>query len=248
MGKRKRITIRAGNCTEIIEYTPANSHDKPKQRAAKSRASSEARKRKNAAMSRRNLKMRLAANFTPGRDYFGTLTFKAGAEPCNRRACEAAATRFIRRLRDVRRRRGQSFRWVYTIEHRHGEGRWHIHLVVNAAAGWRADLEELESLWDLGTVQLSKLFTGKHRKTAWADLARYLSKERPEDDPERGKPGTHTYHCSHGLTGPAVASEWVQGSELPPLPASAVCIEREERQAEYSVFIYLSYELPHLTE
>lgn len=248
MGKRKRITIRAGNCTEIIEYTPANSHDAPRQRAAKSRASSEARKRKNAAMSRRNLKMRLAANFTPGRDYFCTLTFEAGTEPRNRPDCEAAAGRFIRRLRDVRRRRGQALKWIYAVEHRHGSGRWHIHFVINAAAGWRADLEELESLWELGTVQLSQLFTGKHRKTAWTDLARYLSKERPEDDPERGKVGTHTYHCSHGLTGPAVTSEWVQCSELPPLPAAAVCIEREERQTEYSVFIHLSYELPHLTE
>ena len=94
MSKRKRITIRAGSCTEVIEYIPANSHDAPRQRAAKSRASSEARKRKNAAMSRRNLKMRLAANFTPGRDYFCTLTFEAGTEPRNRPDCEAAAGRF----------------------------------------------------------------------------------------------------------------------------------------------------------
>lgn len=245
MGKKIRTIISTQTCVEIIEYTPANSHDTPRQRAAKSKTSSEARKRKNAALSRRNLKFRLAANFQPGRDYFCTLTFADGAEPRNRAAVEAAARRFIRRLRDVRRRRGETLKWLYTAEHRHGEGRWHIHIVVNAATLYSRDLEEIESLWGLGAIQMAQLFTGKHRKTTWADLARYLSKERPELDPDRAKVGTHTYHCSRNLLPPAIYREWVYSSDRATPPDTAVNVQREEYQSEYTVFLHLSYEMPH---
>lgn len=245
MGKKYRTTISVPNCVEIIEYTPVNSHDTPRQRAAKSKTTSEARKRKNAALSRRNLKFRLAANFHPGRDYFCTLTFAPGAEPRNRAAVEAAARRFIRRLRDIRRRRGEALIWLYTAEHRHGAGRWHIHIVLNAATLYRCDLEEIESLWGLGAVQMSRLFTGKHRKTTWGDLARYMSKERPENDPERAKVGTHTYHCSRNLRQPIVDGGWVHSSDRAEAPANAVNVEREEYQSEYTAFLFLSYEMPH---
>lgn len=248
MGKKRRTTITAGNCVEIIEYTAPNRYDAPKQRAAKSRASSEARKIKNGLLSARNLKLTLAANFRPIHDYFCTLTFEAGAEPRNRAACEAAAKRFYRRVGNVRSRRGQSFKWVYVVEHRHGEGRWHIHFVLNAAFGWSADLEEIESLWELGTVQLHCLFTGKYRDKTWAELAGYLRKERPEDDPERSKVGTHTYHRSHGLLKPDVSTDLIQSSERAEAPANARITNQNEKTDIYSGVRWLSYELPHLTE
>lgn len=245
---RKRITITAGNCVDIIEYTAPDRHDTPRQRAAKSRASSEARKLKNAAMSRRNLKMRLAANFTPGRDYFCTLTFAPASEPQSRAACEAAASRFVRRLRDVRRRRGQPLRWVYVVEHRHGEGRWHIHFVINAAAGWRHDLEEVESLWELGAVQLSQLFTGKYREKRWADIAKYLSKERTEDDPKRAKVGTHTYHCCRGLILPSSKTVTIQSTERAEAPKHAHITDYFDKSDMYAGVRLLNYELPYLIE
>lgn len=243
MGKKKRITITAGGCTEIVEYIPVYSGDAPKTRAAKSKCSSEARKIKNAAMSKRNLKFRLAANFMPQRDYFCTLTFAEGTGIKTRSAAEIAVNKFIRRLRDVRRKRGQELKWIYVVEHRHGLGRWHIHFVVNAAGSWREDLEEIESLWGNGTVQLAPLFSGKYANKTWAELAQYMTKERLEDDPQRPKVGTHGYHCSRGLKRVDPTTDWVDIREPVPVP-DGVAAEYERRECAGAYFYYVKYELP----
>ncbi|MBQ9799183.1 MAG: hypothetical protein IJO40_04495 [Thermoguttaceae bacterium] len=248
MGKKRRITIAAGTCVEVIEYTPPNRHDAPRQRAAKSKASSEARKQKNKAMSRKNLKFILAANFIAHRDYVCGLDFDAEHEPQSRAACEAALEKFIRRLRDKRNKRGQSLKWVAVIERKHMKGRWHIHLVINAGfSNWSTDLDELISLWGRGGVDLDRLFTGKYRNDSWAKLASYLSKERPEGDPEQNKPWVQSYRSSHNLDRPKAISEWVDVNDCFDIPRITLAETAEQNRVEtlFSVFNYYVYELPH---
>lgn len=248
MSKKRRSIIKAGTCVEVIEYIPPNRHDTPKARAAKSKASSEARKARNKALSKKNLKMKLAANFMPGRDYWCGLDFDPEHEPRTRAECKAAFDKFRRRMYDKRKLRGQSFKWVCVLERKHAGGRWHIHLVIDASSSWQVDLEEMISLWENGGVTLECLFTGKHRNSSWAKLARYMSKERPEEDVEQNKPWAQSYHCSRNLVGAAVVFDgFVDSSSCYDLPSTVLenTANMERVETLFSVYFYCSYELPH---
>lgn len=225
MGKViNRKTIKAGDLVQVVEYSRQLPRDTKRQRAAKNRASSEAQKRLNNKTAKGKLAFLLAANFTPRKDYFVTLTYSDSALPDSRRDAIEDRKEFLRVLRQQRKRRGESLKWVGAIENKHGAARWHHHLSISAADP-ALDLDELQSLWPYGNVHVSALFDQAHKDDTWFDLARYLTKERPEDGDDETPVGSRVFSCSRGLDHPQPHFEIVDSSERAELPKDAKTID-----------------------
>jgi hypothetical protein len=202
-------------------------------RAAKSRVSSAAQKALNYRTAQGKLEMLLAANFGP-KDLFVTLTYDDDHLP---RTCALAKDRikgFIRAFRTERRKHGHDLKYVYVTEGKHGDKRYHHHLVINAVDD--SDLETIISLWTYGAMVEVERFAGHE----YIDVARYITKENAE-----GKPvGAQMWTRSRNLVKPTVESYFVPEDETITAPPGAYVLEKEERVNEFGGFCYLKYRLP----
>lgn len=237
--KKRRKTIYAGFLVKVVEYTPPMPRDTPQQRAAKHKATTAAQKRLNYRTAQGKLEVKLAANFT-SKDYFCTFTYEPGQEPSSRKEANQHKAQYVRRVRAQRRKRGQNMKWIFSVENKHGAGRYHLHAVISSADP-RLDLDELRSLWPYGHVEISRLFDSEHKFNTWLDVARYMTKERPEDGKDCTPVGAQIYSCSRNLTPPRIETEWIEDSTPLDMPPGAFVIEREETQNEYSRYKYLKY-------
>lgn len=241
--KRKRKTVIAGPLVKIVEYTPPLPRDNQITRNARHKATTEARKALNHRTAQGKLEAKLATNFS-SRDYFITFTYRPGAEPATRKEAAKHKRRFIRRLRDARSHRGQPLRWIMALENKHGAGRYHFHAVINAAGG-DIDREEIISLWEYGEAHIEQLFNPAHDSgedfNTWLQVARYMTKERPEGGPDTTPNGAQLYSCSRNLRQPIIITEWIEAGERVQIPAGAVAIERTESDTEFSTFNYYKY-------
>lgn len=237
--KKRRKTIYAGFLVKVVEYTPPLPRDTPQQRAAKHKATTAAQKRLNYRTAQGKLEVKLAANFN-SRDYFCTFTYKPGQEPRSRKEANQHKAQYVRKVRAQRRKRGQDIKWIFSVENKHGEGRYHLHAVISSADP-HLDLDELRSLWPYGYVEVSRLFDSEHKFNTWLDVARYMTKERPEDGKDCTPVGAQIYSCSRNLTPPRIETEWIEDSAPLDMPPGAFVIEREETQNEYSRYKYLKY-------
>ena len=239
--KKRRKTVIAGDLVKIVEYIPPFPNDDARQRSAKRKTTSEAQKILNFRTAQGALESKLATNFSKN-DYFATLTYSPDFEPANRKAANKDKQKYIRRLRDQRKRAGAVLKWVVSPENKHGDARWHFHAVINAADP-ALDREEIESLWQYGHVKVSRLFDSEHHFNTWLDVARYLTKERPEDGKDETPVNAQIYSCSRNLKKPIVITEWVDAADTVLIPSSAFVLHREEKETEFSRFIYFHYML-----
>lgn len=145
MAKRKK-TIIAGQLVKTVIYTAPEPQDVPKVRAVKSRMTTAAQKAMNDKAARVRLEMLLAANFGP-RDLFVTVTYRDKDLPAKRAGAVKNVRSFLKHLREHRRARGQTLKYIYTTEDKHSGGRLHHHLVINATGD---DMETVRSLWPFG--------------------------------------------------------------------------------------------------
>lgn len=241
--KRKRKTVIAGALVKVVEYTPQLPRDTGSIRSARRKATAAAQKALNHKTAQGRLEEKLAANFS-NRDYFAVLTYRPGEEPATRKEAKKQRAEFIRKLRTVRRRRGQTLRWIIAIENKHGDSRYHCHAVISST-GRNSDKEEIASLWEHGNVFIKRLFDEDHDCgedfNSWLQIARYMTKERPEDGPDTTPNGAQLYSCSRNLRGPKIITEWIDSNDRVTIPRGAVCIERNEAETEFSTFIYYRY-------
>lgn len=242
--KRRRKTIIAGNLVKIIESTPPLPRDTHQARSAKRRVTTAAQKALNHKSLQGRLEEKLAANFS-SRDYFITYTYRPSAEPKNRKEAKKHKAQYIRRLREIRKRRGQPLLWIMALEDKHGDGRFHFHAIINSV-GTEADREEIISLWEYGHVHIEQLFDDKHDCGAefntWLQLAIYMSKERPEDGPDKTPNGAQIYSCSRNLKRPVVLpSIWADDKDPINIPEGAAVIQEESIVNEYGSFRYIKY-------
>ena len=187
MKKRKRV-VRAGNLVWATICTPPAPNDPEHVRAAKSRATTAARKALNLKAACRRLEMLLAANFTP-RDFHLILTYRPDDLPATRKEAVKRLRKFLAQLRAYRKARGLPLKYVYATEGLHGDKRFHHHLVINATAG---DYDLIRSLWIWGDqVDLERI-----ADRDYGGLARYLTKEAAEGKPN----GAQSWTPSRGLT------------------------------------------------
>ena len=96
-----------------------------------------------------------------------------------------------------------------------------------------------------GNVKLSRLFDPYHDcgedLNTWLSVAKYLTKERPEDGPDVTPNGAQLYSCSRNLKKPIVISEWVEDADRVEIPSTACGVEYSESHTEYSTFRYYKY-------
>ena len=230
MAKRMR-TITAGNLVKIAIYTAPEPNDNERVRAEKSRATTAAQKAMNDKTARSKLEMSLAANFGSG-DLLVTLTYTDADLPEKRTGAVQSVRRFLRQLREQRRRQGHELRYVYTTENKHGEGRFHHHMIINAAG---RDVELLRSLWLWGAVHI-KPFDGR----SFEATARYMTKEGAEKRPV----GAQMWTGSRNLRKPKVETCYIPNGAVIETPIGVHIIEREERQTEYGYYGYVKYYKP----
>ncbi len=228
MKKRKRV-VRAGNLVWATICTPPAPNDAEHVRAAKSRATTAARKALNQRAASRRLEMLLAANFT-SRDFHLILTYRPSDLPAKRQEAVKRLRKFLAQLRAYRKARGLPLKYVYATEGMHGDKNFHHHLVINATAG---DYDLIRSLWIWG----DQIDFERIADRDYSGLARYLTKEAAEGKPN----GAQSWTPSRGLTKPTVETSWVDGDETLTAPAGCYVIEREDKQNEFAGYSYIHY-------
>ena len=146
MAKRFK-RIRAGRYVREVLYTAPEPRDSARVRAEKSKMTTAARKKMNDKTARVKFEMLIAANFHPS-DYVVTLTYRDADLPQSRKEAVERVKKYIKDLREVRKKNRQAMRYVYVTENAHGEGRYHHHLIINRASA--GDMEAIRSLWVYG--------------------------------------------------------------------------------------------------
>lgn len=191
-----------------------------------------AQKAMNNKTARARLEMLMAANYS-GRDLFVTLTYRDEDLPRNRAAAVERLRKFIKALRAQRRKHGQTLKYLYTTEEKHGEARLHHHLVVN---GTGKDLETLQSLWPYGEV-LDVEYIGERGYDA---LAAYVTKESVEGRPV----GAQMWTASRNMVKPVVESAYVSNDTMLGVPLGCYVLEKEEKVTEFGSYCYIKYKVP----
>lgn len=232
MAKRKKM-IRAGQLVLGIIYTAPLPNDPEHVRAAKSKTTTAAQQKANMKTSCRKCELLLACNFT-GRDIVITLTYRDGDLPEDKATAVRRIRRFIRKLRAAREANGEALRYIYVTEHKHSDGRWHHHMVLN---GTGADIDLIRELWQWGDdIELETL-----DMYGYEALAQYLTKEPRE---MRKVVGERMWSQSKGLKRPEVETDWAKDHETLTPPPGVIVLANETQQNEYGCYAYIKYLIP----
>lgn len=189
MAKYKRVTI-AGPLVKECIYPAPNPRDSAGVRAGKKAMSSEAQQRMNLKYAYQKLELLFYANFGI-RDLYVTLTYDDDHLPRNRADARKIMQAFWKKLRKVRKAKGQQLLYIYVTEHKHNEGRWHHHAVINATG---EDYNLIRQLWGQGNVEYKPLCIDRDKN--FETLARYFCKE------QRDKVGQRLWSGSRNLRKP----------------------------------------------
>ena len=157
------------------------------------------------------LELRLALFGGEGSVY--TLTFDREHEPERFQDVRRAWRSFLYRLKKWR---GRAFDYVYLIEGRHGDHRYHIHLVLRDSDFAPA---EVRHLWKFGQYVTDEPLL-KYPHDSYRRTAKYFNKEAT--DGVTLPVGARTWICSQSLTQQLPPVErWKDCSGNIPIPANA---------------------------
>lgn len=178
------------------------------------------------------LELRLALYGYEGSHY--TLTFDNEHLPDSFKACRKIWKKFLRVL--TKWKPGWSRDYVYLIEGRHGDHRFHIHLVVRDSDFSPA---EIRYLWTYGTdVDDEPVLRGPH--DSYRRLARYFNKEAT--DGVTIPIGTRTWVCSKSLIAKLPPMEKFRSSTgYIRIPKDARARGTYDTQNEFGVYRYAWY-------
>lgn len=226
---KKLKTIRAGSLVKKVLYTAPEPRDNYKQRAAKSKMTTDARKRMNDKTAKGNLELIMAANFGP-MDLVVCLSYRDEYLPKTRDDAIRNMKKFIRLLRLASEREGKQLKYVWVTESNHGDGRYHHHMMCNQIS--QNDIELISSLWRYGDNP-----NIQHVKDRDFDVwAQYFAKEgcdRPL--------GKKMWRSSKGLKKPTVEIEYVPNDTVLSSPSGCRIIEREDKEIEFGSYSYIKY-------
>lgn len=189
MSKYKKIIVAGPLVIECV-YPAPNPRDSAGVRTGKREMSSEAQRRMNLKYAYQKLELLIAANFGV-RDLYVTLTYDDAHLPRNRAEARKIMQAFWKRMRKARKEKGQELYYIYVTEHKHGEGRWHHHALINATG---EDYSLIRQLWGQGGVEFKQLRIDRDKN--FETLAQYLCKE------QRDKVGLRLWSGSRNLRKP----------------------------------------------
>lgn len=208
MSMMKKITI-AGPLVKECVYPIVNPRDKLGVRKGKKALSSEAQQRMNLKYAYQKLELLFYANFGI-KDLFVTLTYDDRHLPLNREEARKIMRKFWKQLRKERKKNNQELRYIYNIEHRHGDGRWHHHAVINATGD---DYDLILKLWGNGGVEFRQIRIDREKN--FETLAMYFCKE------ERDNVGDQLWSSSTNLRKPEKESFRVPNDTTIKIPKNA---------------------------
>lgn len=229
MAKFKKIIVAGPLVVETV-YPAPNPRDSTGVRAGKKALSSEAQQRMNLKYAYQKLELEIAANFGVG-DLYATFTYDDDHLPSSRKEANNRVSLFMRRLRAARKVAGQELRYIYVTEHKHGDGRWHHHILINATGD---DFKQIRELWGQGGIEFIKLRIDRDKN--YETLARYLCKE------QRDKVGLRLWSGSRNLHKPERECFRVPNDTplIPPENAMVLTDSGDVRTA-YGHFRYIKY-------
>ena len=234
MAKTKKIIV-AGQLVYEGIYPRGKRSDSAKVRAEKKKLSSAAQQRMNNLYSAQKLEFMLAANFVRG-DCVVVLTYDNKNLPLSRKEAEARLKYFRSKLAAARKVSGAELRIIWNTEGKHGEKRFHHHVVFNATGN---DLELIKKLWVYGSVELEGLRVDKEKN--YASLAHYMCKETRE------KPGLRSWSYSRNCKHPEVETFVVSDDTTIQAPKGSIVLEQHSeinQYGSYKTVKYISSRLP----
>ena len=141
------------------------------------------------------------------------------------------------RERAKRWRRGRPYDWIGCIEGKHGDHRYHIHLILRDSQFSPA---EVRYLWRGGEVDDEPVL---RKEGGYRRLAEYLNKERP--DGFVVPIGKHPWSCSRGLSQQLSPPErWMDSTGVIEIPDDILWARRGQRENDFGAYYYGSYILP----
>lgn len=132
---------------------------------------------------------------------------------------------------------GEPYDWIYAIEGKHGDHRWHIHQILNDGDFSPA---EVRHLWRQGEVDDEPVL---RKEGGYRRLAEYLNKESP--DGFWIPIGRHPWSCSRSLSRKLPPPErWRDDSGVIDIPDNIIWARRGQRENDFGAYYYGSYILP----
>ena len=176
------------------------------------------------------LELRLALFGYEGSHY--TLTFDSVHLPRDFAGVRKVLRAF--QARCLRWRKGVPYDWIYAIEGKHGDHRWHIHMILRDSDFSPA---EVRYLWRQGDVDDEPVLLkdGGYRR-----LAEYLNKE--SSDGIWIPIGRHPWSCSRGLSQRVPPPErWRDSSAVIDIPDDVLWARRGQVENNFGAYYYGSY-------
>lgn len=235
MPKTKTLRTRqAGPVREAMLRTWMNNKDSDRARAVKRKATSEIQQRYNDISSWKKLELMLAANYRPG-DLVTTLTYDSKHYPASRDAVKAHIKYFMKKLKPHYKERTVEFVMFWAIENVHGEGRWHVHLILRATG--KGDYDAIRSAWIYGDqIDIIKLRVDRDKN--YGTLARYYAKEARE------KVGLRAWSHTTNARKPEEERERVDSDYKVQVPEGATVLDVVDIVTEYGSYYYIKYLMP----
>lgn len=144
------------------------------------------------------------------RDLYITFTYDPQHLPSNRAKAKKIMNYFWRKLRTARKASGHDLKYIYVTEHKHGDGRWHHHVLLNATGD---DYDLILKLWGYGSVEFKSLRIDREKN--FETLAKYFCKE------ERDFVGQQLWSRSQGLNKPEIECIRVPNDTTLSIPRTA---------------------------
>ena len=161
-----------------------------------------------------------------------TLTYDNDHLPPDFAGVRRSLRAFMARL--SRWRKGAPFDWIYCIEGKHGDHRYHIHMVLRDSDFPPA---VVRYLWKAGEVDDEPVL---RKEGGYRRLAEYFNKESP--DGFIIPIGRHPWSCSRSLSQKLPPPErWRDSSNLIEIPDEIVWARRGERTNDFGSYYYGSY-------
>lgn len=222
----KKIIV-AGPLVIQAIYPAPNPRDSVGVRQGKKALSSLAQQRMNLKYCWQKLELAIAANFASG-DIYATLTYDDDHLPTTRQQAVKRIQAFWRKLRKGR---GNDLRYIYVTEHRHGDGRWHHHVLINSTGD---DYDIIRKAWGQGAVEFRSLQFDREKN--YETLARYFCKE------QRDGVGDRLWSGSRNLNKPEKECFRVPNDIQLEAPESAlVFMDTGNVTTAYGHFHYMKY-------
>ena len=239
MAKIRKI-ITAGCLVVEAVYPKKERADSDRERAAKSKASSEAQRRMNQIYSYQKFELILAANFpTAGSGLVVTLTYDDEHLPRSRTEAQRRFKYFLSKLRRARREAGLPEPVVAAAPEvlTSASGRWHHHCVIDNTG---QDIDMLRACWIYGSdidVKKLRVDAEKNHET----LARYMTKELRECQDYDDKPGLHGWSCTRNAKRPETETVTVPDDFKLEAPEGSTVIINERRSTEWASWHVIKY-------